>query len=92
MISTIELALLPKSRFRRCSLWVVHHKTRSHSGAQNSQKAEEEQEGHQRVNRETVDALARKFAATHEMNVKAEIGRLSNELAKLDRPWVFVSR
>ena len=39
-----------------------------------------------------MDALARKFAATHEMNVKAEIGRLSNELAKLDRAWVFVSR
>ena len=36
-----------------------------------------------------MDALAREFATTHDMNVQAEIGRLSNELAKLDQPWVF---
>jgi hypothetical protein len=36
-----------------------------------------------------LPALARKFATTHDMTVKAEIGRLSNELAKLDQPWVF---
>ena len=35
------------------------------------------------------DVLAREFATTHDMNVKAEIGRLSNELTKLDQPWVF---
>ena len=34
-------------------------------------------------------AMAREFAATRDMNVKAEIGRLSNALAKLDQPWVF---
>jgi hypothetical protein len=32
-----------------------------------------------------MDALARKFAATHDTNVKAEIDRLSSELVKLDR-------
>jgi hypothetical protein len=32
---------------------------------------------------------ARKFVATHDMNVKAEIVRLSNELTKLDQPWVL---
>ena len=36
-----------------------------------------------------MDALAREFAATHDTNVKAEIGRLTNELAKLDQPWAF---
>ena len=39
-----------------------------------------------------MDALARKFAATHDMKVKAEIDRLSSELVKLDRPWVFVAK
>ena len=33
-----------------------------------------------------MDALSRKFAVTHDMNVKGEIDRLSNELVKLDRP------
>ena len=36
-----------------------------------------------------IDALAREVAATPDTNVKAEIGRLSNELAKLDQPWAF---
>ena len=39
-----------------------------------------------------VDALAQQFIATHDMKVKAEIDRLSSELVKLDRPWVFVAR
>jgi len=39
-----------------------------------------------------MDALPRKFAATHDMKVKAEIDRLSSELVKLDRPWVFVAK
>jgi hypothetical protein len=36
-----------------------------------------------------IDTLAREFEATQDPNVKAEIGRLSNELATLDQPWVF---
>jgi hypothetical protein len=36
-----------------------------------------------------MDVLTREFATTHDMNVKAGIGRLSNELTKLDQPWVF---
>jgi hypothetical protein len=32
------------------------------------------------------------LAATHNMNVKAEIDRLSSELVKPDRPWVLVAR
>jgi hypothetical protein len=32
------------------------------------------------------------FAATHEMKVKVEIDRMSSELVKLDRPWMFVAR
>ena len=36
-----------------------------------------------------MDILAREFAATQDTNVKAEIARLSNELAKLDQPWAF---
>ena len=36
-----------------------------------------------------MDTLAREFAATQDTNVKAEIGRLSNELAMLDPPWAF---
>jgi len=32
-----------------------------------------------------MDALARRFAATHDMKVKVEIDRLSSELVKLDR-------
>ena len=36
-----------------------------------------------------MDTLAREFAATQDRNVKAEIGRLRDELAKLDQPWSF---
>jgi len=39
-----------------------------------------------------MDALARQFTGTHDMKVKVEIDRLSSELVKLDRPWVFVAR
>jgi hypothetical protein len=39
-----------------------------------------------------MDALARQFAATHDMKLKEEIDRLNSELVKLDRPWVFVAR
>jgi hypothetical protein len=38
-----------------------------------------------------MDALARKFAATHDMKAKAENDRWNSELVKLDRPWVFVT-
>ena len=38
-----------------------------------------------------MDALARQFAATHDIKLKEEIDRLSSELVKLDRPWVFVA-
>jgi hypothetical protein len=34
----------------------------------------------------------RKFAATHDMNVKEEIERLAREYGKLKEPWVFVAR
>ena len=62
---------------------------------------EVDQEGQQRVLRATftgirnsvkeligkqMDALARRFAATHDMKLKEEIERLSSELVKLDRP------
>jgi hypothetical protein len=33
-----------------------------------------------------LDALARQFAATHDIKLKEEIERLSSELVKLDRP------
>jgi hypothetical protein len=39
-----------------------------------------------------MDTLAREFATTHDIRVKKEIDRLSSELVKLDRPWVFVAR
>jgi hypothetical protein len=39
-----------------------------------------------------MDALAREFAATHDMNVKEEIERLAREYGKLKEPWVFVAR
>jgi hypothetical protein len=39
-----------------------------------------------------MDALARQFAATQDMKLKEEIERLSSELVKLDRPWVFVAK
>ena len=38
-----------------------------------------------------MDALARKFAATHDMKVKEEIERLAKEHGKLKEPWVFVA-
>jgi hypothetical protein len=34
----------------------------------------------------------RKFAATHDMNVKEEIERLVREYGKLKEPWVFAAR
>jgi hypothetical protein len=37
-----------------------------------------------------MDALARKFAATHDAKVREEIEHLSRELIKLDSRWVFV--
>ena len=39
-----------------------------------------------------MDALARNFAATHDMKVKDEINLLAKEYGKLDEPWVFVAR
>ena len=38
-----------------------------------------------------MDALARKFAATHDMKVKEEIDRLAKEHEKLKEPWMFVA-
>ena len=34
-----------------------------------------------------MDALARKFAAIHDMKVKEEIERLAKEYGKLEQPW-----
>ena len=39
-----------------------------------------------------MDALGRRFAATHDMKVKEEIDRLAEEYGKLKQPWVFVSK
>jgi hypothetical protein len=39
-----------------------------------------------------TDALARNFAATHDMTVKDEIDRLLKEYGRLKEPWVFVAR
>ena len=36
-----------------------------------------------------MDALARKFAATHDMTVKDELERLLKEYEKLGKPWSF---
>jgi hypothetical protein len=36
-----------------------------------------------------MDALARHFAATHDMTVENEIERLAREYGKLGEPWVF---
>src|SRR5215475_1059984 len=36
-----------------------------------------------------ADALARKFAATHDMKVKEEIERLLKEYGKLEQLWVI---
>jgi hypothetical protein len=38
-----------------------------------------------------MDALARAFARTHDMQVKDEIERLAREYRKLKEPWVFVA-
>jgi hypothetical protein len=38
-----------------------------------------------------MDALARQFAATHDMKVKDEIDRLAREREKLREPWMFVA-
>ena len=39
-----------------------------------------------------MDALARKFAATHDVKIREEIERLAREYGKLGGPWVFVVR
>ena len=39
-----------------------------------------------------MDALARQFAATHDMKGKEEIDRLAKEYGKLKQPWVSVGR
>ena len=39
-----------------------------------------------------MDALARQFAATHDMKLKEEIERLAGEYSKLGEPWVFVAK
>src|SRR5262245_14826649 len=39
-----------------------------------------------------MDALARKFAATHDMTVKEEVERLLKEYGELEKPWEFVAR
>jgi hypothetical protein len=39
-----------------------------------------------------MDALARDFAATHDMKVKDEIERLAREYGKLGGPWELSSR
>ena len=39
-----------------------------------------------------MDALARQFAATHDMKVKDEINLLAKEYGKLKEPWVFVAK
>ena len=37
-----------------------------------------------------MDALARQFAATHDMKVKEEIERLAKDYGELNKPWRFV--
>jgi len=37
-------------------------------------------------------ALAREFAATHNMEVKDEIERLIKEYGKLKEPWEFMAK
>jgi hypothetical protein len=39
-----------------------------------------------------MNALARKFHETHDINVKNELERLLKEYGKLKQPWVFVSK
>jgi len=38
-----------------------------------------------------ADALARKFATTHDMQVRDEIERLLKDYGKLKEPWKFVA-
>jgi hypothetical protein len=38
------------------------------------------------------DALARQFAATHDMKVKEEIEQVAREYGKLKEPWRFVAK
>jgi hypothetical protein len=38
-----------------------------------------------------MDALAREFAATHDMKVKDEIERLAREYGRLKEPWELVA-
>jgi hypothetical protein len=40
---------------------------------------------------ERMDKLARQFAATHDLKVKAELERLNHEHRSLSAPWVFIS-
>ena len=84
--------------------WVILQ-FRSH--LQRDPKVEVDAEGQQLVLRATfpviresvkdllgkqMDALARQFAATHDMKVKDEINLLAKEYGKLEEPWVFVAR
>jgi hypothetical protein len=39
-----------------------------------------------------MDKLARQFAATHDLKVKAELERLTHEHRRLSAPWVFISQ
>jgi hypothetical protein len=39
-----------------------------------------------------MDALARQFAATHDMKVKEEIEQVATEYGKLKAPWWFVEK
>ena len=39
-----------------------------------------------------MDAVAREFAATHDMKVKEEIERMAKEYGKLKELWRFVSK
>jgi hypothetical protein len=39
-----------------------------------------------------IDALARQFHQTHDMQVKDEIERLAGDYSKLSEPWVFVAK
>jgi hypothetical protein len=41
---------------------------------------------------ERMDKLTRQFAATHDLNVKAELEHLSHEPGNLSAPWVFISQ
>jgi hypothetical protein len=83
--------------------WVV---PQFRDNVENEREPLENREGQQQVLRATfsgirdsvrellgqrMDALARKFHATHDMQVKDEIERLAREYGKLKKPWVFRS-